>query len=71
MNVGEDKLLVQEDIDFFKGDIGLAQVYLVSAVYTRLKALHPDIKFMVVPWTTVRTATSAMRPTRVCACDIS
>lgn len=48
-NIGEDRLLVAADVDYFKGDIGLAQVYFIQAVYHRLKALHPDVKFMVVP----------------------
>jgi hypothetical protein len=48
-NVGEDRLLVAQDISAFNGDIGAAQVYFIYEVYSRLKSLHPDIKFMVVP----------------------
>ncbi len=48
-NVGEDRLLVARDIDLFQNDIGAAQAYFINAVYSRLKALHPDIGFMVVP----------------------
>ncbi|MCL5279259.1 MAG: beta-N-acetylglucosaminidase domain-containing protein [Planctomycetes bacterium] len=48
-NVGEDRLLVPQDISAFNDDIGAAQVYFIYEVYSRLKSLHPDIKFMVVP----------------------
>ena len=48
-NLGEDRLLVPQDISAFNGDIGAAQVYFIYEVYSRLKSLHPDIKFMVVP----------------------
>lgn len=48
-NVGEDRLLVPQDVNVFNDDIGAAQVYFISEVYSRLKSLHPDIKFMVVP----------------------
>jgi hyaluronoglucosaminidase len=48
-NVGEDRLLVPADIETFHGDIGLAQAYFIHEIYSRLKALHPDIRFMVVP----------------------
>jgi hypothetical protein len=48
-NVGEDRLLVRADIETFDGDIGRAQVYFIREVHGRLKALHPDIQFMVVP----------------------
>ncbi len=48
-NVGENRLLVREDIKVFHDDIGAAQVYFIREVYRRLLALHPDIKFMVVP----------------------
>jgi len=48
-NVGEDRLLVPQDINVFNDDIGAAQVYFISEVYSRLKYLHPDIQFMVVP----------------------
>jgi hypothetical protein len=48
-NFGEDRLLVSEDIRAFNDDIGAAQVYFIYEVYSRLKSLHPDIKFMVVP----------------------
>ncbi len=48
-NVGENRLLVRADIKVFHDDIGAAQVYFIREVYTRLLALHPDIKFMVVP----------------------
>ncbi len=48
-NLGEDRLLVPQDISAFNGDIGAAQVYFIHEVYSRLKSLHPDIKFMVVP----------------------
>jgi hypothetical protein len=48
-NTGEDRLLVPQDINVFNDDIGAAQVYFISEVYSRLKSLHPDIKFMVVP----------------------
>jgi hypothetical protein len=49
VNTGEDKLLVLRDMQVFDNDIGAAQAYFINAVYTRLKALHPDINFMVVP----------------------
>jgi hypothetical protein len=48
-NVAEDRLLVARDIDLFNNDIGAAQAYFINAVYSRLKAIHPDIGFMVVP----------------------
>jgi len=48
-NIGEDQLLVPADVNAFGNDIGAAQVYFISEVYSRLKALHPDIQFMVVP----------------------
>ncbi len=48
-NVGENRLLVRADIKVFHDDIGAAQVHFIREVYTRLLALHPDIKFMVVP----------------------
>jgi hypothetical protein len=48
-NVGEDRLLVPQDVSAFNDDIGAAQVYFIYEVYSRLKSLHPDIKFMVVP----------------------
>jgi hypothetical protein len=48
-NVGEDRLLVPQDISAFNDDIGAAQVYFIYEVFSRLKSLHPDIKFMVVP----------------------
>ena len=48
-NVGEDRLLVPQDISAFNDDIGAVQVYFIHEVYSRLKSLHPDIKFMVVP----------------------
>jgi len=48
-NVGEDKLLVPEDVKAFNNDIGAAQAYFIDRVYGRLKAMHPDIRFMVVP----------------------
>jgi hypothetical protein len=49
INVGEDRLLVVKDMQMFENDIGAAQAYFINAVYSRLKALHPDIHFMVVP----------------------
>lgn len=48
-NVGEDKLLVPEDIEFFNNNIGAAQVYFINEVYQRLRDIHPDIYFMVLP----------------------
>ena len=48
-NVGEDQLLVPQDVNAFGNDIGAAQVQFIGAVYGRLKSLHPDIRFMVVP----------------------
>ncbi len=48
-NVGEDRLLTAEDINFFDDDIGAAQVYFISEVFGRLKAMHPDIESMVIP----------------------
>jgi hypothetical protein len=48
-NVGENRLLVREDIKVFDDDIGAAQAYFIREVYSRLQALHPDIRFMVVP----------------------
>jgi len=48
-NTGEDRLLVPQDVAIFNNDIGAAQVYFIHEVYSRLKSLHPDIKFMVVP----------------------
>ncbi len=48
-NIGEDRLLVPQDVSVFNNDIGAAQAYFISVVYNRLKSLHPDIKFMVVP----------------------
>ena len=48
-NVGEDQLLVPQDVNAFDNDIGAAQVHFINEVYGRLKALHPDIRFMVVP----------------------
>jgi hypothetical protein len=49
VNTSEDKLLVLRDMQVFDNDIGAAQAYFINAVYSRLKALHPDINFMVVP----------------------
>ncbi len=48
-NLGEDRLLVPQDVTVFNDDIGAAQVYFIYEVYSRLKSLHPDIRFMVVP----------------------
>ena len=48
-NIGEGELLIPQDVNTFGGDIGAAQVYFINEVYSRLKALHPDVKFMVVP----------------------
>jgi len=48
-NVGEDRLLIPEDVRMFDDDIGAAQVYFIGQVYNRLKARHPDIQLMVVP----------------------
>jgi len=48
-NVGEDRLLTQQDIEFFDNDIGTAQVYFIYEVYNRLKLLKPDVEFMVIP----------------------
>lgn len=48
-NVGEDRLLTAEDINFFDNDIGDAQVYFISEVFNRLKAIHPDVEFAVIP----------------------
>jgi hypothetical protein len=48
-NIGEDQLLVPQDVNAFGNDIGAAQVQFIGAVYGRLKTLHPDIRFMVVP----------------------
>ena len=48
-NTGEDRLLTQQDIDYFNNDIGAAQVYFISEVYDRLKQLYPDIEFMIIP----------------------
>jgi hypothetical protein len=48
-NVGEDRLLAPEDLNAFDDDIGAAQVYFIHEVFRRLKDLHPDIQFMVVP----------------------
>ncbi len=48
-NVGEDRLLVPEDVRAFNDDISAAQVYFIHEVYSRLKSLHPDIQFMVIP----------------------
>jgi hypothetical protein len=48
-NVGEGELLVPADVNTFDGDIGAAQVHFIDEVYSRLKALHLDVKFMVVP----------------------
>lgn len=48
-NIGEGELLLPQDVNAFGGDIGAAQVYFINEVYNRLKVLHPDIKFMVVP----------------------
>jgi len=48
-NVGEDRLLTIEDIKLFDDDIGDAQVYFISQVFNRLKAIHPDIEFAVIP----------------------
>ena len=42
-------MLIPQDVNAFNGDIGAAQVYFINEVYSRLKVLHPDIKFMVVP----------------------
>jgi hypothetical protein len=49
VNVGEGQLLVPRDIDLFNNDIGVAQAYFINAVYSRLKAIHPDVGFMVIP----------------------
>ena len=48
-NLGEGALLIPQDVDTFNGDVGAAQVYFINEVYSRLKVLHPDVKFMVVP----------------------
>lgn len=48
-NTGEDMLLIQEDEDVFGDDIGAAHSYFTQQVYNRLKALHPDITFKVLP----------------------
>jgi hypothetical protein len=48
-NIGEEELLAPQDVSTFANEIGAAQVYFINEVYSRLKAWHSDIKFMVVP----------------------
>lgn len=48
-NVREDRLLTRADIRVFDDDLGVAQVCFIREVYSRLRALHPDIRFMVIP----------------------
>lgn len=51
----QNKLTAEADILKFNNDIGLAHRYVISEVYTRLKNLHPDISFMIVPLQYQRT----------------
>ena len=48
-NIGQDRLLAQQDLARFGTDLGLAHVYFITQVFNRLKAGHADINFMVVP----------------------
>jgi hypothetical protein len=48
-NIGQERLIVQADIEKFGNDMGKAHLYFVSEVYKRLKKQHSDINFGIVP----------------------
>lgn len=48
-NHGQERLIVQADIEKFDNEMGKAHLYFVNQLYSRLKAKHPDINFSIVP----------------------
>ncbi len=48
-NIGQERLIVPEDIETFGGDMGRAHLHFVGEVYRRVKALHPDVSFRILP----------------------